>query len=137
MFTLKDYAGPHATSPDWNAERQANAQRLILACAKLQDELQDAGIHFQLNPRTGTTISGETFGGFRPQSCPIGAHDSAHKTGEAVDRYDPDGSIDDYLMTHQELLAECGIYIEHPSATHGWSHWSVRAPASGHHVFVP
>lgn len=145
MFTLNDYVGPWADSPDWNDERKANAERLIEACTILQERMEANGVHFPLHehapagiePRTETTIGGETYGGFRPQSCPIGAPDSAHKQGLAVDRYDPDGAIDAWLMANQEALVVCGIYIEHPDSTPGWSHWSIRSPGSGHHVFYP
>lgn len=137
MFTLSDYVGPHSASPDWTAERQAHAKLLIIACGDLQQMMLNAGVHFQINPKTGTTISGNTYGGFRPQDCPQGAAHSAHKEGQAVDRYDPDGSLDAWIMAHQEALVQCGIYIEHPSTTIGWSHWSIRAPESKHHVFFP
>lgn len=137
MFTLTDYVGPHADSPDWTDERSAQAERLIAACAKLQALMVADGVKFQINPRTGTTISGEIYGGFRPQSCKEGAPHSAHKEGQAVDRYDPLNEIDNWIMDHQDVLVTCGIYIEHPSATPGWSHWGIRAPASGRHVFYP
>jgi hypothetical protein len=137
MFTLANYVGVHADSPDWNDARKSNANRLICACTNLQTMMEDAGIVFHLNPATNTTISGQTFGGFRPQDCPIGAAYSAHKTGEAVDRYDHDGAIDAWLVAHPEALVECGIYIEASASTIGWSHWSIRAPHSGNHIFQP
>lgn len=137
MFTLTDYVGPHGNSPDWTEERKTNAENLIVACSKLQTMMEQAGVHFELNPKTGTTISGAIYGGFRPQSCPEGAPNSAHKEGLAVDRYDHGGAIDGWIMDNQEALVQCGIYIEHPSATIGWSHWSIRRPPSGNHIFYP
>jgi len=151
MFTIEDYVGIYASSPDWTPERQANARHLLNACANLQVIMEADGVHFPLHehaangvhPRTETTIGGETYGGFRPQSCLIGAAHSAHKEGLAVDRYDPDGIIDKWLLDDylahgdRSALVHCGIYIEHPDSTPGWSHWSIRAPASGHHVFYP
>ncbi len=137
MITIEQYVGPHADSPDWTPERQANAEALLQACAALEERMQDDGVSFPINPHTGSGVSGQTFGGFRPQDCPQGAPDSSHKEGQAVDRFDPHGEIDVWLMAHQEVLEEFGIYIEHPSATTGWSHWSIRAPRSGKHVFYP
>jgi hypothetical protein len=143
MFTLFDYIGIHRNSPDWTPERQHNAQLLIAASTLLQMRLQSDGVHFHTNPKTGTTISGETYGGFRPQDCPQGAPNSAHKEGLAVDRYDPFNEIDDWLLAHEEVLKELGIYIEHPTpsgtyrGTPYWSHWSIRAPGSKHHIFYP
>ena len=143
MFTLDDYVGGYADSPDWNDERKANAAALMTACEGLQADLEAAGIHFQLNPATGTTISGEGHGGFRDQTCTIGAPNSAHKSGEAVDRYDPENEIDEYLWQDYQkngdnsLLVKHGIYCEVTQSTPLWSHWSTRRPPSGHHWFVP
>ena len=137
MITLAQYIGPHAASPDWTAARKAHAAILLEACESLETEMLADGVEFPDNPATGSGVSGQTFGGFRPQNCPQGAANSAHKTGEAVDRYDPKGEIDAWLMAHQDRLVAHGVYIENPSATVHWSHWSTRAPGSGNHVFLP
>ena len=142
MFTLKDYVGVHWNSPDWNEVRIANAQNLMAACKALQERMEADGVVFHINPKTGTTISGEVYGGFRPQDCPIGAPESSHKQGKAVDRYDPYNQIDDWLLAHPEALAEFGIFIEHPDKTPHWSHWAIKTlpsdpPHSGHHIFYP
>lgn len=137
MITIDQLVGTYADSPDWTQARQDNAANLLAVCALLEQDMVAAGIVFHDNPHTDNGVSGETNGGFRPQNCPIGAPDSAHKNGQAVDRYDPDGAIDAYLMANQDKLIKYGIYIEHPDSTPGWSHWSTRAPGSGHHVFFP
>lgn len=137
MITLRQYVGPHSDSVDWNAERMANAERLLAACAKLEEMILKDGINFTVNPSTQSGVSGQTMGGFRPQSCTQGAAKSSHKEGLAVDRYDPYGKIDDWCSSHLDKLVECGIYIEHPSATPGWSHWTIKAPRSGNRVFYP
>jgi hypothetical protein len=142
MFTIDEYVGVHKDSPDWDDEKKHNASLLIDACSKLKEKLDLEDIRFQINPRTGCIISGETYGGFRPKSCPIGAENSSHKQGKAVDIYDPHGDIDTFLLENPELLVECGIYIEHPAKTNGWSHWAIKtspedSPRSGHHIFFP
>ena len=137
MITLTQYVGIHKDSPDWTIGRQINAQRLLAACLLLENDALADGVAFPVNPKTGTQVSGETFGGFRPQNCPIGATNSSHKEGLAVDRYDPDNKIDAWCMEHQDKLKERGIYIEHPDSTPHWSHWTIRAPGSGHTVFYP
>lgn len=137
MISLDDYVGPWADSPDWNTMRQANAVALLGRCADLEAEMVADGIVFPVNPKTGTQVSGEVYGGFRPQSCPIGAPRSNHKNGCAVDRYDPDGLIDAWCMEHQDRLLANGIYIENPDSTPHWSHWQSVRPASGHTVFNP
>lgn len=137
MITLDQYAGKWATHRDWTPERMDNAERLLEACSRLETLAVQDGVEFPDNPVTRNGISGATFGGFRPQDCPIGAPNSSHKEGLAVDRYDPDGEIDTWCLAHQGALAECGIYIEAPSKTRGWSHWTIRAPKSGRTVFLP
>lgn len=137
MITLAQYVGPHAGSPDWTAENQANAAKLLVACNALEAEMVEDGIAFPDNPATKSGVSGRTFGGFRPQDCPQGAPNSSHKKALAVDRYDPKGEIDAWLMANQDRLVFHGLYIESPDFTKGWSHWTTRAPKSGRRVFYP
>jgi len=137
MITIKQYVGPHADSKDWTAARQLNATELLLACERLEKLAVADGIEFPINPHTGSGVSGDTLGGFRPKSCPIGAPNSAHKEGFAVDRYDPHNLIDAWCMANLDKLAACGIYLEHPAKTNAWSHWTTRAPLSKNRVFMP
>lgn len=137
MITMKQYVGIHEHSPDWTAERQLNAANLLAACAKLEELAVADSVVFPDNPKTGNGVSGDTLGGFRPQDCKIGAPKSSHKEGLAVDRHDPKGLIDSWCMVNQGRLAECGIYLEHPTKTIGWSHWTIKAPTSRNRVFMP
>lgn len=140
MITVEEYFGPWKDHPDATEERRQNAILLLHACSALEYFARRDGIEFPDNPHTGSGVSGKTYGGFRPQDCPQGAPQSSHKEGLAVDRYDPEDLIDKWCMAHSEaggLLESCGIYIEHPSATPGWSHWSTRRPKSGKRVFYP
>ena len=137
MITLEQYFGPWWSHPDHKPWISENAHKLLDACASLEKEMVADAVVFPENPITGNGVSGEHNGGFRTQSCPIGALHSAHKEGMAVDRYDPSGSIDAWLIAHPDALDRHGIYIEHPSATFKWSHWSIRAPGSGNHIFYP
>ena len=137
MITREDYFGPWLHHRDVTGNVQANSDKLLSACRCLEDEMVKADIVFPTNPATKTGVAGKTYGGFRPQDCSQGAPHSAHKEGLAVDRWDPLGEIDGWLMKNPEALKRHGIYIEHPSKTDTWSHWSIRAPASGQHVFYP
>lgn len=137
MITLTQYAGPHRTHPDWTPARQLNAQTLLARSWALEAEMAAAGVVFPDNPATKSGISGQTFGGFRPQSCPIGAPNSHHKEGRGLDRYDPRGEIDAWCMANQARLERHGIWLEHPDATPGWSHWQSAAPRSGNRVYRP
>lgn len=137
MITLNQYVGPHRENPDWTPVREQNATRLLAACASLEVEMARGGVTFPDNPATHSGVSGQTLGGFRPQDCAQGSPTSSHKEGLAVDRYDPRGEIDAWCLVHLDRLAAYGIYIEHPSATPGWSHWTIRAPNSGNRAFYP
>lgn len=137
MLDLEAYVGPWSGSKDWTEARQENAERLIDAVNGLMAEAEADGVEFQINPTTDTIVSGQHYGGFRPQSCPQGAPKSSHKEGLAVDLYDPHNQIDDWCMANLNKLESYGIFIEHPDSTPHWSHWTIKAPGSGRRVFYP
>lgn len=137
MITLSHYTGKWRDSPDWTAGMEANALRLLTSVNALEAEMARGGIRFPDNPRTRNGVSGELYGGFRPQACPIGAPASKHKQAQAVDRYDPHGYIDAWCFAHLDRLAFHGIWIEAPDSTPGWSHWQCVGPKSGARVFKP
>jgi hypothetical protein len=92
-----------------------------------------------LHPVTKTHVSS----GWRPPAVNAAqrgaAVNSKHMTGRAVDVYDPDGDLDEWLMTGdgQRALKEIGLWLEHPSATKGWSHLQSIPPRSQNRVFYP
>jgi len=137
MVTLEQYVGPYAKSTDWTPERQANAERFLARCEALQAEAIASGVVFRVSPKTGSCVGGEGNGGFRPQSCPIGAPGSSHKEGRALDWYDPYNEIDAWCIANIDRLKAHGICIEAPASTPKWSHWTDRTPPSGHTVFIP
>ena len=135
-ITLAAYVGPHSASPDWTTERQLNARELLAFVNALLEQLQsELGVALHVNPATGSCVSGQTFGGFRPQSCLQGAPNSSHKEGQGVDVYDPANEIDSVIT--DVLLEQFNLYREAPSATNGWCHLTTRAPHSGHRTFLP
>ncbi len=66
-----------------------------------------------------------------------GAPNSCHLTCEAVDFRDKDGELKKWLLANLDILADCGLYMEHPDATPTWCHLQIRMPNSGHRVFKP
>jgi hypothetical protein len=66
-----------------------------------------------------------------------GAPNSAHITCEAIDVRDTGQVLAKYVVAHQDVLAECGLYCEDPASTPGWVHLQVRKPASGNRIFKP
>ena len=136
MITIEEYVGPHADSPDWTPDRALNAEHLLAVVNPLLEYLTtELGLLPEVNPNTGSQVSGETFGGFRPQSCPQGAPNSSHKEGLGVDVYDPQNAMDDVIT--DAILTEFGLYREHPKATHTWCHLTTRSPHSGSRTFLP
>lgn len=137
QITPEVYFGKWAGHDALTDDIEKRAASLCLAVNRLLLRAQADGVTLDINPATHTLISGEQYGGWRPPACPIGAPSSAHKTGQAVDLYDPDGDLDTWIMNHQYVLADNGLYLEHPAATRGWSHLSSRPPRSGNRVFYP
>lgn len=137
MITLTDYFAGYKDG-GYTKEHVDNAQRLLaMVNALLLTAHDGGGVNLPTNPATNTLVSGEKNGGWRPQSCPIGAPNSAHKVGQAVDVYDPAGDLDTWCMDNLDKLENVGLYLEDPGSTRGWSHLSTRAPHSGNRVFFP
>lgn len=111
------------------------AEAMLEKVNALLESAEAHGVDLKVNPSTKTYISGKTYGGFRPQDCPIGAPQSAHKIARAVDVYDPQGELDRWITDAR--LAEFDLYREHPAHTTGWCHLSDKAPRSGRRTFIP
>lgn len=62
---------------------------------------------------------------------------SAHRTGEAVDLSDVDGSIYAFCLDNVPLLIELEIYLECRTYTNRWIHMQNRRPRSGNRIFIP
>lgn len=141
IFSLSDYLmgrdKTHATElsgQHWrNAEVTVKRANALLEIASAHD------IGFDAHPETRSVVSS----GWRPAAINAGIANAAprskHMTCEAVDIYDPDGDLDDWLMgaDGQAALTKCGLWLEHPSATKSWSHLQIVPPRSGRRVFYP
>lgn len=137
MITLEDYLGVYKDHPDVTDEVEKNALRLLDAVNELLMKAEDAGVVLEVNSKTRTYVSGEQNGGFRPQSCPVGAPNSKHKKGLAVDVYDPEGELDEWCGRNVKLLEELGLYLEASKHTPTWCHIQCEPPGSGRRFFIP
>ena len=92
-----------------------------------------------INMKTRNQISGDANGGFRPQDCKVGAPNSNHKQGLAVDIYDPVESLDNFVNDPKQakLIEGLGLYFEHKDYTKGWCHVQIVPPKSGKRFFIP
>jgi hypothetical protein len=115
------------------------AARTVDLANKLLDTAALFGVILPTHPVNHTHVSS----GWRPPAInantPNAAPNSKHMTGQAIDIYDPDGDLDEWLTTEKGLatLESIGLWIEHPSATKGWCHCQTVPPNSGRRVFYP
>lgn len=90
---------------------------------------------------TGDVENRHVTSGWRPAAInlatPGAARRSRHLTGQAVDIFDPEGDFDEWCLAHPEYLVAAWLWLEHPSATKGWSHCQTVPPRSGNRVFYP
>ncbi len=80
--------------------------------------------------------------GFRPSDVnskvPGAAKGSLHKVGMAIDLEDAEGSIDELIAKHPEMLDKYGLWLENPASTNGWSHLdNGTRPARKIRIFHP
>lgn len=141
MISLADYfmgrreAYPLAMSP--GIEREA--LRTVELANKLLAQAATYGVSLPPSPFTKSAVAS----GWRPPqynaTVANAAPNSKHMTGQAIDIYDPDGDLDDWLMTGegQAALTALGLWMEHPSATKSWAHLQTIPPRSGRRVFYP
>lgn len=137
ILTIEDYwMGRDRSHPqDMSPEIVRNAAHLLRRVNTLIAIMHDVAM--ETHPVTGNPISS----GWRPPSInastPNAAPRSRHMSGQAVDLYDPEGEIDAWCLEHQDMLSEVCLWMEHPSATKGWSHLQSVPPRSGRRVFWP
>jgi hypothetical protein len=141
MITIADYfMGRREKYPAaLTTEIERNAARTVDLANKLLTEAQTYGVTVDQHPVNRSPVSS----GWRPPevnaATPNAAARSKHMTGQAIDIYDPDGDLDEWLMTGpgQAVLSALGLWMEHPSATKGWCHVQTVPPGSGRRVFYP
>lgn len=111
---------------DYTPEISANIDSLLIALNKFR-AIYDKPM----------TVSS----GWRPASLnakvPGAAKKSNHIIGLACDFKDSDGALDAYCLANQDVLKECGLYLEHPDNTPGWCHLQSISPKSGNRTFKP
>ena len=134
-ITIADYfkGKPHTD------EHANNAVLLLARVNALLAEYVSCGGVMVKDPDTGTYISGSKGGagdgGYRLSNSATGKPGSAHKEGMAVDVFDPENKLDDWI-TH-EILIKHGLYREARQWTFGWCHLQTRPPRSLMRSFNP
>ena len=134
MLNLADYFAGYKDHKGITGEHRARAGILIERVNSFLIELcAEEGCDLDINPITGSLVSGIRNGGWRPIECTEGAANSSHKEGMGIDIYDLDGDLDNACT--DDLLAKHGLYREHPGQTRTWMHLTTRAPRSGRRTF--
>jgi len=146
MITVEDYFGTRINHPEATEPMKASARVLLAAVnALLAFAAAEGGYARPINPNTKTAVSGWSGdGGFRLADSVTGSPTSAHKRAPAIDIYDPDNQLDDWISKHDVdggadnvVLRQFGLYREHPSATKGWCHLQTNRTRSGRRSFYP
>lgn len=84
--------------------------------------------------------------GYRPpaqNAAAGGATKSNHMICAAVDFRDPNQELAKWLISNLQVLEDCGLWMEDPSATRigkgpdGWVHVQIYPPKSGRRIFKP
>jgi hypothetical protein len=133
--SLADYLGPYAAHSDATPERIANARLLLTTINKLLDAMAADKVPMQTNPFTKNYIAGGGNGGARSQACPVGAPASKHKSFNAIDLFDPEGHLKEYMTAAR--LEFYDLYMESPRHTPTWLHLQRIPPLSRKRVFLP
>jgi Peptidase M15 len=116
-----------------------NAELMVDLVNALIERASKAGVKFHEHPVKKCVLSS----GWRPPEVNAktrgAATNSKHMTCQAADIYDPEGDLDEWLLTEdgQKAITEIGLWMEHPSATKGWSHVQSIPPGSKRRVFYP
>ena len=137
MIRADQYFQSAAGNSEITQEIKDNATALLESVNNLMLEAQEDGVGFTINPKTQSYISGSGNGGFRLSASTVGASKSKHKTGNAVDIYDPDREFASWILAHKSKLADAGLYTEDFRFTVSWVHLQNIAPGSGLLVFRP
>lgn len=133
---LTEYFGPHLSTVPGdhydNAGKLLSKVNVVLAAF-----VADKGV-LHVNPDTGTLIAGNGHGGYRLDASTVGAAKSKHKTGQAVDVYDPHRDLARWVLEHPALVhQQLGLSIERPEWTPTWVHFQSVPPGSGVFAFIP
>lgn len=138
MITLTQYwMGRDAQYPhDMSPQIERNAFMTVDLANRLVTLAKGAGVLMNDTPQWGLVASG-----WRPPALNAATKGasltSKHMTGQAIDLYDPDGYIDNWMLANPNVLKDLGLWQEHPDSTPHWAHVQTVPPHSGNRVFRP
>jgi len=140
MIEIKDYwmGRDVRFAAELTPEIETNAAETIRRVNLLLDRAALDGVYPGIDPRTGTEVSS----GWRPaainEHTKNAASGSKHLTARAEDVRDTQQrSLARWCVSHQDVLAEIGLWIEDPQWCPTWVHFQTVPPGSGLRVYVP
>jgi hypothetical protein len=136
-ITIDEYFGPYKGDPSITTAVLNNATILLDKVNDLYEVAHKDGCELLDNPKTKSGVSGSGNGGYRTPQCIVGAPNSTHKLGQAVDRYDPFRQFQSWCLAHESELQDRGLYMEDTRWTPTWVHLQCVPPHSMHTVYIP
>ena len=141
MITPRHYFGDFERTRglQLGTDLRANALRTIDLANRLLLLAKGSGVTLEQIPGTDSIVTS----GWRPvdfnATVPGAKPRSLHITCEAIDLHDPDGDLDEWLITPdgQRVLTDLVLWHESPAATKGWVHVQTKPPRSGRRTFYP
>ena len=135
QITLAQYLGDHAQkySGDLTFNLRENAEDLLGRINWLRNKYYEA---------TGRQAPDNLTSGWRPKTYNAtvrgASATSLHITCQAID-LDDNGPFDRWCKDNPAILAEAGLWLEHPGWTDGWCHLQSLPPRSSPNVrvFIP
>lgn len=79
--------------------------------------------------------------GYRPAAINAKVKGAAKRSNHisclACDFKDVDGYLANWCLKNLDKLEQCGLFLESPAHTPGWTHLQAVPPKSGNRVFLP
>lgn len=122
-ISVEEYLMGRASLADLSFEQASNMHGLIQTVNRL---LEAFGEFRKVNSGYRREADNKAVGG---------SPKSKHLTCQAIDLEDKNGKLKAFCTP--DILADFGLYMEHPDATPSWCHLQDIAPKSGNRVFRP
>jgi hypothetical protein len=128
VITLSEYWMARHTrfKSEWTPEVQRNGAEIVRRANLL---LRAAGLDRRVTSGWRPAILNAATKG--------AAKKSTHMLAQGVDLEDVDRKLSKWAMAHLDVLAEIGLWIEHPDYTLTWLHAQSVPPKSGRRVYIP
>lgn len=132
MITLEEYwQGRDVCYADQcTDEIKKNAQETVKRVNKFLTYAEQDGI-----------IRNKVSSGWRPKgindATSNAAKKSNHLIGKAIDVYDPDRKLAQWMINNKSLLSLCFIWAEDPRWTPTWVHLQIIPPTSQKLIYIP